>query len=95
MAGSYYLCGITQPYRSTDKRVFMKHRLLELDTQGLGQELMTWRFRQGISQREAAARFGVSRYTIIRMENGRYVGMAAAYMVLHKLTKAIREESEK
>lgn len=71
----------------------MNHRSLEIDRKALAQELITWRLRAGLTQSEAAAKFGLSRYSILRCETQRYIGLAIAYRLSAQLAKAIREES--
>ena len=82
----------TQPYGTTVKPDTMKHETLNIDAAQLGRELATWRVRQGLTQREAAERFQTSRYTIMRIENAKHVGILLAYKVAASLARAIREE---
>jgi len=59
----------------------------------LGQELRCWRLRQRLSQPEVAERWGVSRYSILRVEKGKYVGQDMLYLIGSRLTTALREEA--
>lgn len=80
------------PTASSVKPDNMKHETLNIDAAQLGRELATWRVRQGLTQREAANRFGTSRYTIMRIENAKHVGILLAYKVAASLARVIREE---
>ena len=59
----------------------------------LGQELRRWRLRQRLSQPAVAERWGVSRYSILRVEKGKYVGQDMLYIIGSRLAAAIREEA--
>lgn len=72
----------------------MKNQSLEaVDRQTLAREMITYRLRSGLTQKEIAAKFGVSRYSILRCETQRYLGMATLYRLSSQLARAIREES--
>lgn len=62
--------------------------------QALGEEMRMWRVRNGYNQREAGELMGVSRYTVIRIENGQKVGWVAAYKCFAVLAAQLREEAE-
>lgn len=72
----------------------MRAQAIDIDKQALAQELVTWRLRSGLTQSQAGDKFGVSRYSIMRLENMRYIGIAQAYRISAALAKAIREESQ-
>jgi len=71
----------------------MKVNVIQIDKKALAQELATWRIRSGLTQREAAERFNVSRYSILRVENMKDIGIAMAYRISAALARAIREEN--
>ena len=71
----------------------MRKQIIEIDKKALAQELATWRIRSGLTQREAAERFNVSRYSILRAENMREIGIAMTYRISAALARAIREEN--
>lgn len=71
----------------------MKANVIQIDKKALAQELATWRIRSGLTQREAAERFNVSRYSILRVENMKDIGIAMAYRISAALARAIREEN--
>lgn len=70
----------------------MKTNVIQIDKQALAAELVTWRLRTTRTQQEAADLFGVSRYSILRVENCKDIGIAMAYRISAALAKAIREE---
>lgn len=70
----------------------MKANVIQIDKRALAAELATWRLRTGRTQQEAADMFGVSRYSILRVENCKDIGIAMAYRISAALAKSIREE---
>jgi hypothetical protein len=70
----------------------MKANVIQIDKQALAVELATWRLRTARTPQEAADLFGVSRYSILRVENCKDIGLAMAYRISAALAKAIREE---
>lgn len=72
----------------------MKANVIQIDRQALASELATWRLRTCRTQQQAAELFRVSRYSILRVENCKDIGLAMAYRVSAALAKAIREEHQ-
>lgn len=72
----------------------MKANVITIDKRALAAELVTWRLRTGRTQQEAADMFRVSRYSILRVENCKEIGIAMAYRISSALVKAIREEQQ-
>lgn len=54
--------------------------------------LKTWRLRNGMTQRQVADRWGISRYTIIRAEKGRDITWEMAYKLFSKLATELKQE---
>lgn len=54
----------------------------------------TYRLRQGLTQRQLAERWGISRYTIIRIEQGQDISWEMAYRVFALLSEDLRKEGE-
>lgn len=54
----------------------------------------TYRLRQGLTQRQLAERWGISRYTIIRVEQGGEVSWEMAYRIFALLSEDLRKEGE-
>lgn len=77
-------------------KVEMKPKGLEMDVDKneFALALKTWRLREGLTQREVAARFGCSRYTIMKAENARSVTWEMAYKMFAKLANELRKEAE-
>lgn len=73
----------------------MKYAVLskEIDREHLAVELLKWRLRMGYTQEQAAQIMGCSRYSILRLERGKPVGMAQLYSISAKLATALRMES--
>lgn len=65
---------------------------MEIDRQDFALALKTWRLRQGLTQAQAGERFGCSRYTIIRAENGKDITWEMAYRLFARLSEELRTE---
>lgn len=65
---------------------------METDKQEFALALKTWRLRQGLTQRQVAKRFGVSRYTIMRAERAGAITWMMAYRLFAKLSDELRKE---
>lgn len=70
-----------------------KLQSLGIEREKLGFELAKWRVRQGLSQRQLAERWGMSRYSILRAERGKSVGWQFTYAISAKLAAELRKES--
>ena len=75
-------------------KVEMKPNGLEMDVnkQEFALALKTWRLRQGMTQREVAARWSCSRFTIMRAEGGKQLTWEMAYRLFAKLADELRKE---
>lgn len=75
-------------------KVEMKPNGLEMDVDKneFALALKTWRLRSGLTQREVAQKFGVSRYTIMKAENAKNVTWEMAYRLFAKLAIELRKE---
>lgn len=67
---------------------------MDCDKNEFALALKTWRLRQGLTQKQAGERFGVSRFTIIRAENARNVTWETAYRLFAKLAVELRKEAD-
>lgn len=67
---------------------------LETDVEQFALALRTWRLRQGLTQTQAGDRFGVSRYTIIKVENGQKISWQTSYKLFARLSNELRKEVE-
>lgn len=79
----------------------MKQIKVEMKQQGLTMEvdrnefalaLKTWRLRKGLTQRQVADMWDVSRFTIIRAENGKPLTWEMAYRLFAKLSSELKKE---
>lgn len=62
---------------------------MEADIEKFALALRTWRIRQGLTQRQAAAQMGVSRDSILRAENQRAVSWETMYRIFIHLSENI------
>lgn len=62
---------------------------MEADVEKFALALKTWRIRQGLTQRQAAAQMGVSRDSILRAENQRSISWETAYRIFIHLSEHI------
>lgn len=67
---------------------------METDKREFALALKTWRLRQGLTQRQVADRFGVSRYTIMRAERAGNITWMMAYRLFAKLSDELKKEGE-
>lgn len=65
---------------------------LETDEQKMAMSLKTYRLRHGLTQTELGARWGCSRYTIMRIEGAQRVTWEMMYRVFNQLSDALLEE---
>lgn len=54
--------------------------------------LKTWRLRSGLTQKEVAQRWGISRYTIMAAEAARNISWEMAYRIFAKLSAELSKE---
>lgn len=65
---------------------------MECDRQEFALALKTWRLRAGLTQAAAAARWGVSRFTIMRAEAARQITWEMAYRLFNQLSHELEHE---
>lgn len=65
---------------------------VEIDRREFALALKTWRLRQGLTQRQAAERWGTNRYIIIKAEAAKDISWENAYKLFAKLSKELRDE---
>lgn len=66
---------------------------MEVDKQEFALALKTWRLRHAYTQKQVGEMMGVSRYTIMRAENGQNVTWEMAYRLFAKLSHFLKEEA--
>lgn len=76
-------------------KVEMKPRGLqmEMNKEEFALALKTWRLRNGLTQEQAGAKIGCSRYTIIRAEKAKNVTWEMAYRLFARLATELRKEA--
>lgn len=65
---------------------------VEIDRNEFAIELKTWRLRNALTQKEVGNMFGVSRYTIMKAENGQPITWELAYRLFAQLSQELRKE---
>lgn len=65
---------------------------MEVDRNEFALALKTWRLRKGFTQRQVADMWDVSRFTIIRAENGKPLTWEMAYRLFAKLSSELKKE---
>ena len=66
---------------------------MEVDRETFALSLKTWRLRNGLTQAELGKRWGCSRWTIIRAEQGRDITWEMAYRLFARLSDELRKEA--
>lgn len=67
---------------------------MEIDRQKFALALKTWRLRQGLTQRDVAAKFCSSRETINRAERGKPISWTQAYRLFAHLAQELKNEAD-
>jgi len=63
---------------------------LDIDREKFALELKTWRIRQGLTQQELAQKWGMSRFTIMRVEGAKPCSWMLAYKLFANLSREMR-----
>jgi transcriptional regulator with XRE-family HTH domain len=65
---------------------------VDIEKEKFALALKTWRLRQNLTQAEVGARWGCSRYTIMKAESGKNITWEMAYKMFAKLSDELRKE---
>lgn len=65
---------------------------MDIDRERFGLALKTWRLRHDLTQRQLAARWGISRYTVMRAEKGKDITWPMAYRMFAKLSVELEND---
>lgn len=65
---------------------------MQADVKEFAMALKTWRLRQGYSQEEVGKMFGLSRWTIIKIEQAKPIKWETAYRAFAKLSYYLQKE---
>lgn len=66
---------------------------MESNREEVAMALKTWRLRNGLRQVDVAKRFGLSRYTILRVEKTQPISWEMTYRVFAALSKELAKEN--
>lgn len=66
---------------------------VDIDRQEFALSLKTWRLRAGLTQAQAAHRWGTNRWLIIKAENGQPMSWENAYRLFNWLSQELRKEA--
>lgn len=67
---------------------------MDIDKKAFALALKTYRLRQGLTQKELGAKWGCSRWTIMRAESGKDVTWETAYKMFARLSTELQKENE-
>lgn len=65
---------------------------MDVDREQFAMALKTWRIRAGYTQRQVALRWGISRYTVMRIEAAETISWEMAYRVFARLSQELQNE---
>lgn len=65
---------------------------MDVDREQFAMALKTWRIRSGYTQRQVALRWGISRYTVMRIEAAETISWEMAYRVFARLSYELQNE---
>lgn len=65
---------------------------MDVDREQFAMALKTWRIRSGYTQRQVASRWGISRYTVMRIEAAETISWEMAYRVFARLSYELQNE---
>lgn len=68
---------------------------MECDRQHFGLALKTWRLRNGLTQKEAGERLGVSRWSIMKAELARPITWELTYRLFAGLSEELEKERDR
>lgn len=76
-------------------KVTMKQKglTMEADKNEFALALKTWRLRAGLTQKQVAEKFGMSRFTIMRAESAGNVSWETAYRLFTRLSAELTKEA--
>lgn len=65
---------------------------LEADKEQVAMAVKTWRLRHDLTQEELGARWGMSRFTILRIEGAKNISWEMAYKAFAHLSEELQKE---
>lgn len=73
-------------------KVKRDHLTMKVDKEEFAMALKTWRIRNNLTQEQAGKRWGLSRWTIMRIEKADDISWITAYKCFAKLSDELRKE---
>ena len=67
---------------------------MDIDKQAFALALKTWRLRQGLTQKQVADKWQVSRFTILRAEGAKNLTWMMAYRLFARLAEELKKEGD-
>lgn len=67
-------------------------RSMDFDRDKVALEVKKYRLAHQLTQKQLGEQWGVSRYVILRVENGQNLSWEHAYRIMARLTDSIRKE---
>lgn len=80
--------------RKIQVKMEQKGLTMEADREQVAMALKTWRLRQGLTQKQVADMWGMSRFTIMRVEKAKNISWMVAYRVFAKLSNELKKEEQ-
>lgn len=68
---------------------------MESNKEEVAMAVKIWRLRNNLTQSQLGERWGMSRYTIIKIERAKNISWEMAYKAFALLSKELRNETEK
>ena len=78
----------------TEENIVKNGLKLDINRQEFALELKTWRLRNGHTQAYIATKWGCSRYTIMRAEQGKNITWEMAYRLFMHLLNELKNENK-
>lgn len=77
-------------------KVTMKQNGLKMESnrEDVAMAVKTWRLRHNLTQRQLGDRWGMSRYTIIKIERAKNISWEMAYKAFALLSNELRKETD-
>lgn len=77
-------------------KVSMKQNGLKMESnrEDVAMAIKTWRLRHQMTQEQLGRRWGMSRYTIIRIERAKSISWEMAYKAFALLSEELRKEAQ-
>ena len=78
----------------TEENITKNGLKIDINRDDFALELKTWRLRTGLTQSQVANKWGCSRFTIIRAEQGKPITWEMAYRLFMHLLNELKHENK-